>query len=43
MVNEFHQKVNRSGESEIDYWMERFLVKLYLPHDRTPNYRDPLP
>ena len=43
MVNEFHQRTNRLGNPSFNSWMEKFLIRLYLPLSRTLVYQNPLP
>lgn len=41
MVNEFHQRINYSGEPEFDSWLEQILSNLYLLPNQTLDYHDP--
>jgi hypothetical protein len=43
LVNEVHQRTDCLGEPEFDSWIEQFLVRLDLPHGRTPEYYGPFP
>jgi len=37
-MNIIHQRTDRSGEPEFNYWVEQLLVRLYLSPGRTPHY-----
>ena len=42
MVSEFHLRIDHSAYPKFNSHVEQYLVKLYLPLARTPNYQGPL-